>query len=127
MKDVFDPDTKELPRQRKLTEAKIQETCVKFARKHGYWARKFSSPAQRSVPDYLFSKICPGGRHIKLAVEFKAPAKTSTEAQLDEQKAMLDTGWIVWKDVGTNGNKDVVNFKLRLFAFEKESRPAYPG
>lgn len=76
------------PVERKLLEKDIQSACVTWARKNGFWARKFSSPANRSVPDYLFAR---GG--AKFWVEFKAPGKTSTPAQLDEQQLMLDAGF----------------------------------
>lgn len=92
---------------RKLLEADVQKTCVDWARARGYWARKFSSIAQRSVPDYLFSKksarleeygyVTAGGTKIKFACEFKAPGKTSTDAQVDEQEAMRLAGWFVFE------------------------------
>lgn len=84
--------------ERKLLEKDVQEKCVEWARKRGYWARKFSSISQRSVPDYLFS--CPSSVFIpalKFAVEFKAPGKHSTDAQHDEQQAMRDAGWYVFE------------------------------
>lgn len=88
--------------QRKLLEKDVQKQCVDWARARGYWARKFSSQSQRSVPDYLFAKlICPGG--LKFAVEFKAPGKTMTAAQRDEVQGMHDAGWWVY---------DVDNFEV---------------
>ena len=89
-------------------EADIQAKCVDWARKRGYWARKFSSIAQRSVPDYLFR-----GRGICFAVEFKRPGKVSTEAQLGEQKAMREVGWVV---IECN---DVEIFKSIVLSMEK--------
>lgn len=80
--------------ERRLLEADIQKQCVDWARARGYWARKFSSMTQRSVPDYLFSRLVTGAR-IKLAVEFKRPGQTSTQNQRDEQQAMVDAGWLV--------------------------------
>lgn len=74
-----------------LLEKDIQEPCVKWARKQGWWARKFSSPANRSVPDYLFAKD-----GVKIAVEFKAPKKEPTEAQAEEIAAMKYAGWSVY-------------------------------
>lgn len=98
--------------ERKLLEKDIQKQCVAWARERGWWARKFSSPANRSVPDYLFSKL---GK-IKVAVEFKAPGKTSTEAQLDEQHAMYATGWTVWEI------DNVEEFKEFMLALESGTR-----
>ncbi len=85
--------------QRKLLERDVQQKCVDWARARGYWARKFSSMTQRSVPDYLFAS---GIHHAppyrtKFACEFKAPGKTSTEAQVEEQQAMRRAGWYVFE------------------------------
>lgn len=80
---------------RKLLEKDVQSKCVDWARARGYWTRKFSSMTQRSVPDYLFAKL--SDVRIKFATEFKAPGKTSTQAQVDEQQEMIDAGWIVFE------------------------------
>lgn len=98
--------------KRKLLEKDIQKQCVAWARSRGWWARKLSSPANRSVPDYLFSKL---GK-IKVAVEFKAPGKTSTEAQLDEQNAMCAAGWTVWEI------NNVEKFKEFMLTLESVTR-----
>ena len=72
---------------RKLLEKDIQGACVRWARDRDWWARKFSSPANRSVPDYIFGKD-----GCTVFVEFKAPGKSATAAQLDEHKAMAAVG-----------------------------------
>jgi hypothetical protein len=69
---------------RKLLERDIQSTCVRWMRARGWWARKFASPANRSVPDYIFGKD-----GFTLFIEFKAPGKKVTEAQQDEHNLML--------------------------------------
>ena len=107
---------------RKLLEKDIQKACVDWARARGYWARKFSSQSQRSVPDYLFAsdrfkelgweKTFP--HKLKFACEFKAPGKTSTDAQLDEQEAMRLAGWTVI----AHDNFD--EFKAWVLAYEAE-------
>lgn len=106
--------------QRKLLEADLQSQCVDWMRRRGYWARKFSSISQRSVPDYLFSRLTlidqhdyPGAKlphhEIKFACEFKKPGTKpkliekygvtvmSTEAQWEEQEAMRKGGWYVFE------------------------------
>lgn len=83
------------PVERKLLEKDVQSQCVDWARARGYWARKFSSMTQRSVPDYLFAKMTDV--RIKFAVEFKKPGGTSTPAQLDEQRVMVEAGWLVFE------------------------------
>lgn len=113
--------------QRKpLLEAEIQKQCVDWARTRGYWARKFSSISQRSVPDYLFSRFFAGklgNTRIKFFTEFKredakrdpVTGKMSTEAQQDEQKAMIQAGWI-----GFECN-DFEQFKYEVQRIEKTS------
>jgi len=90
--------------KRKVSEAQLQERCVRWARITGWWARKFSSPSQRSVPDYLFAK-----GETKFACEFKRPGTKpklikrfgvvvmSTEAQYEEQVRMRQAGWFVFE------------------------------
>lgn len=104
MKDAFTQHVEQKV-QRKLRERDIQKACVEWARGKGWWARKFSSPSQRSVPDYLFSHEA----HGKFACEFKAPGKTSTKAQLDEQKKMLDAGWTVTEKDNVQAFQDFVH------------------
>lgn len=98
-----------------LLEAVVQSRCVAWARDRGFWARKFSSISQRSVPDYLFA-----GRGLKFATEFKregapilkATGCMSTEAQVEEQKAMRAVGWTVFECC------DIEDFKKRVLALE---------
>lgn len=108
-------------------EADLQKQCVAWARARGYWARKFSSMSQRSVPDYLFSV---GGRRsspLKFACEFKKPGTKpklierygvtvmSTEAQYEEQLAMREAGWFVFEC------SDFEEFKKTVLAYEREN------
>ena len=111
--------------ERKLLEKDVQKQCVDWARAYGYWARKFSSQSQRSVPDYLFSvergfardtrdSYVVRSKKIKFACEFKAPGKKSTPAQIDEQEAMRLAGWFVFEC--DNFDK----FKATVLAYEAE-------
>lgn len=129
MKDPFSLDEPIQARKRvvRLNEGKIQEKCVTYARSKGYWARKFSSPSQRSVPDFLFGKKFHIGdqwndrdHQVVWAEEFKAPKKTSSDAQLEEQALMRKAGWTVITDTGTNGQTDIDAFKARIDALEKK-------
>lgn len=72
---------------RKLLEKDVQSACVKWARARGWWARKFASPSNRSVPDYIFGKA-----GCTVFVEFKAPGKKATDNQLEEHQLMADVG-----------------------------------
>jgi hypothetical protein len=103
---------------KKLLEKDVQSKCVEWMRGRGYWARKFSSMTQRSVPDYLFARAADYTyQDIKLAVEFKAPGKSSTDAQRDEQEAMRQAGWFVLADVS-----DVKKFQRDVLAYETAMR-----
>jgi len=74
---------------KKILERHVQAACVAWMRARGWWARKFASPANRSVPDYIFGKD-----GFTLFVEFKAPGKSTTDAQKEEHKAMADVGLV---------------------------------
>lgn len=121
---------------RKELEADLQERCVRWARERGYWARKFSSISQRSVPDYLFAKEFTGfermdirdcGLTIKFFTEFKRPGTKpkliekyfvivmSTEAQYEEQLAMREAGWDGFE------NDDFEAFKNAVYKLEKDA------
>jgi len=77
----------------KLTrESDIQKACVRWAREScEAYARKFASPGNRSVPDYIFLR---GGD--TLYVEFKAPRKKPTEAQQNEHALIRAAGGTVY-------------------------------
>lgn len=85
MKDPFSPDLVEQPRNVKpMLEAEVQEKSVERARRRGWWARKFSSPSNRSVHDYVFGK-----NDFIFWVEFKREGVTEpTDKQADEHDAM---------------------------------------
>ena len=86
-----------------IPESDVQEKCVEHARSHGAWARKFSSPANRSVPDYVFCR-----NRLLWFVEFKRYGKRPTKAQYDEHKKIRDAGGRVWVC------DEVAAFKLRF-------------
>ena len=100
--DLFDGDV--LPTAPgDLLEAEIQSACIDYARRQGAYARKFSSPANRSVPDYIIT--FDGSTWY---VEFKKKGKQPTEAQLKEHALIRGAGGIVWviDDIGV--------FKIKL-------------
>ncbi len=86
-----------------LLESDIQSKCVDYARRQGAYARKFSSPANRSVPDYVFTL-----RRHTWYVEFKRPGGKPTEAQTKEHELIRAAGGIVWVI------DDVEDFKARV-------------
>lgn len=92
--EPWDAEISTAPVARKVLEKDIQKACVAYARSRGWWARKFASPANRSVPDYIFGK-----NGCVVFIEFKAPGKKPTENQLEEHKAMVAAGLTVyWLD-----------------------------
>jgi len=86
-----------------LLEKDIQSKCVEHARRSNAYARKFSSPANRSVPDYLF--VWEG---LIWFVEFKRKGKTPTEQQADEHVKIRAAGGKVWVI------DDIEDFKKRF-------------
>lgn len=80
----------------------VQDRCVKYARDQGWYARKFKSPANKAVPDFLFAKrvshIKDGivsDKRLSFFVEFKAPGKKPTPLQLEEHAEMRAAGLVV--------------------------------
>ena len=73
-----------------MLERDIQKKCVAYARKNGWWARKFTAQGRRSVPDYIFAR---SGEVV--FVEFKRPGGKVTELQEEEHKEMRAAGLVV--------------------------------
>lgn len=76
--------------KRELLEKDVQSACVRWARSRSWWARKFASPGNRAVPDYIFGKD-----GFTLFVEFKAPGKKATADQQEEHNLMLAARLVV--------------------------------
>ena len=82
-----------------VLEKKIEQAVKKWARSNGWYARKFTSPSQRSVPDDLFLK------HSKVIfIEFKREGETPTDAQWHEINEIRRSGghadWADSKEIG---------------------------
>ncbi len=121
--------------QTEMLEADLQAQCVRWWKARApasepkkYWARKFSSISQRSVPDYLFAvhqrwDTPFTNAKIKFACEFKRPGckinkdtgVMSTQAQVDEQEAMRLAGWFVFECSSFD------KFKATVLAYEAET------
>lgn len=79
---------------KKLREYQVENWCTALAKRMGWWCRKFTSPAFRSVPDRIFAKL---GRVFW--VEFKAWGQVPTPAQMIEHETMRGFGLTVyWVD-----------------------------
>lgn len=82
-------------------ESDIEEKVGKYAKNLGWWHRKFTSPANRSVPDRIFAK---NGRVF--FIEFKRKGKEASDAQADEHKDMRKQGLTVYVvDNVVDGNR----------------------
>ncbi len=90
----------------KLSEKQIEKNVTEYAKAIGCLSYKFTSPAQRSVPDRLF--IHHGGM---LLVEFKSPGKTATKAQAHCHAKLLEHGFKVFiVDDPMEGKRIIDNF-----------------
>lgn len=74
-----------------MLEGAIQSWSVKYARKRGFWARKFRAAGRRSAPDYIFAKD-----GVVFWVEFKASGVAPSDLQLEEHKEMRAHGLTVF-------------------------------
>ena len=74
-----------------MREAPIEKKVTAYAESLGWWARKFSSPARRSVPDHIYARAGD-----VFFIEFKATGKPATKAQLHEHKKIRAQGFDVY-------------------------------
>lgn len=68
-------------------EKKLEKRCTDVAKANGWWSRKFSSPANRGVPDRIFIK---DGNVV--FIEFKAPGNVPTKLQRHELELIIEYG-----------------------------------
>jgi len=72
-------------------ESKIESTVIRYARSKGFYARKFTSPSNRSVPDDLLLNL----RGEVFFIEFKRLGKMPTHAQQHEHDLITSNGGTV--------------------------------
>lgn len=72
-----------------ILERNIENRCVKYARKHGWLARKMNGLGYVSWCDRLFIPPKKTGGGFVLWVEFKVPGKQLTALQQHHHKDML--------------------------------------
>jgi Casjensviridae endonuclease len=88
-------------------EADLQNAAVRWARAHGWFARRHKGPGRRSHPDYLFAKT-----GCVVWIEFKLPGNEPTALQRHEIAEMRSYGLTVyWVD-------DLQDFKAILSSHE---------
>ncbi len=89
---TFEDGPRKVP-QTPLLESDVQAKCVAWMRGRGWWARKFASDQNNSVPDYAFGK----DTWVEW-VEFKRPKAKGvargelSKGQLEEHKKMRAAG-----------------------------------
>jgi hypothetical protein len=72
-----------------IPEKKVEQDGNKWAKAHGWWTRKFTSPAHRSVPDRIYGK---NGKTV--FIEWKRYGEVPTEKQWDELQELREQGFV---------------------------------
>lgn len=75
-----------------MLEKDIEKKVCKYAKDNGFLVYKFTSPGQWAVPDRVF--ISPN--KSVFFIEFKAPGKKPTPAQMREITRIRDKGILVF-------------------------------
>lgn len=70
-----------------MKESLIEQTCREYAESRGWLARKFSSPGNKGVHDYIYMK-----KGICFFIEYKAPGKKATKLQKDFAEELRAAG-----------------------------------
>jgi len=102
---MFDPIPIKAPPKR-ILEADVEGAGKYYAKSRGFYVRKFSSPAKRSVPDDLFLKM-----GVCFFIEFKAPGKKATPSQLREHEKIRAQGFEVYVIDDIEACKRLIDFK----------------
>ena len=85
-------------------ESEIEGKLAMYAKSKGCLTYKFSSPANRGVPDRIF--IGPTGK--VLFMEIKAPGKKPTKLQLKHLNEIADQGGLAdWADSFKQGKASI--------------------
>ena len=90
-------------------EKHIEWAVCRYAKSLGWRVYKFVSPAHRSVPDRIFLRE---GRVFM--IEFKAPGKVATKAQLREIKRIIQESIPVYVCDNVTLGKEIVAFQSGL-------------
>ncbi len=94
----------------KVLEKDIEKKIVAYAKSKGCIVRKFTSPAQRAVPDRII--VTPRG--VVGFLEVKRPGNKPTPLQYREMELLAENGAPVeWHD-NVEGAKEFINYLLTL-------------
>lgn len=95
---------------RKVRERVTENRCKAWAKRRGWWVRKFKSPGRRSAPDDIFAFA---GRVVFW--EFKASGEVPTELQLQEHEEMRAAGLTVrWTDNFEQFEREMLDLERRI-------------
>lgn len=93
-----------------LLEKDVEKRAADWAKRNGWWTRKFTSPAHRSSPDRIFAK---GG--VVVFIEFKRLGQKPTPKQLHEHEIMRSFGLTVFvSDSVEHAKRVLLMFDLNL-------------
>lgn len=87
-----------------VLEREIEKKATDWAKRNGWWSRKFTSPAHRSSPDRIFAK-----RGVVVFVEFKRAGQKPTPLQAHEHVVMRGFGLLVFVIDSVEGLKDLLS------------------
>lgn len=76
-----------IPKSKGPLEKEIEKKVCDYARKKGFYVRKFTSPCARAVPDRLFIR-----QGVAFFIEFKRLGEEPTPAQKIEHKQLREVG-----------------------------------
>lgn len=96
-----------------MLERDVENPSKAYARRQGDYVRKFSSPANRAVPDDLFITKTRYG-HVTWFVEFKAPGRKLTLLQYHEHVEIQQQGGLVYTCDDKDDFKRIRNFIVQL-------------
>ncbi len=89
--DYFKGPVDYTPTERKMSEKNVEKTAIRWARGHGWFSRKYSSPSRKGVQDRIFVK---DGRVV--FIEYKKVGNEPTDLQCDDALDLMDHGGEVW-------------------------------
>jgi len=85
-----------------MRESSIEQSVCRYAKQRGFLVYKFTSPAQRGVPDRLF--VNKNG--VTGFIEFKAPGNRPTELQMHHLNLLRVQGaFAEWCDSVAEGKR----------------------
>ena len=102
-----------LNRKRKqvtVKESSVEKAVCDYAKGKGFLAYKFTSPQRRSVPDRMF--IDPEG--TVFFIEFKAPGKEPTDAQVREIDKLRENKAVVFVADTVDRGIQIIDIMLAL-------------